>query len=148
MKLANGGTFKFRSLDVPNGQIDSLDLKPLHTGHFFNVSECKDLGTYFIPRDPWDTCIDAYAPSVGYFQMTTNPHHGINDKHMKKILKSFTESRLYFVVPENIFSHFPRQQWINSNDEILSDYGAPSKKRRKNVYGKLKQFVILFPTNL
>jgi hypothetical protein len=149
IKLAKGGTFKYRSLDKNITQVGTLNLTPLRTGHFFNVSECKDLETYFIPRNPQHACIDSYAPSVGFFQMTINLHHGIKDEPMKKILSSSKEERLYFVVPEHLFEAFPRQRWINPNGRILDDYDAkPSKRRRKNVYRKLKQFVILITTNM
>jgi hypothetical protein len=144
--ISRGGVFKYRALD--NGNVTSyelmLDMRDIR--YFCSVKECQTDNTYYIPDFPNHPCIDAYAPSLGHFQMTTNFKPGILYEEMKGIVRDTSEYNLYFVVPHYMYDSYPQQGWVHSDKTRVDDAGWTKSKRRKESFsGKFRQFVLSIP---
>ena len=105
--LSAGGEFTVRSISQETPPC-TIKLKQLKTERFYDIGQCKD-EKYFLPWNPNYPCIDSFIPHVGHFQMTVSLHHPVSKK-MTDIVKDSGEKKIYFVVPQSIYSSFPCQQ--------------------------------------
>jgi len=117
--LSAGGEFTVRSISK-DSLSSVIKLKQLKIDRFYEIDQCKDEEKYFIPWNSNYPCIDSFIPNVGHFQMTVSLDHPISKK-MTDIVKDTGERRIYFVVPQSIYTTFPLQQ-IASEGLHLDQY--------------------------
>jgi hypothetical protein len=147
-QLSKGGQFKYRSLEAGSCQTYHLNLPQRSVIYFYNIEECVAKETYYVPLDPKLACIDAYAPSVGFFQTTINVNHPIPKVKMADLVIATAQTHLFFVVPDYLYGSYSKQtfQNISCNNADKGDKGM--SKRRKGCIEEVKQFVLCIPPEI
>jgi NADH dehydrogenase [ubiquinone] 1 alpha subcomplex assembly factor 7 len=148
-QLSEGGLFKYRSLESVDDRTYDLTLPQRKVCTFYNIKECADKGSYYIPLDPNFPCIDAFVPSVGFFQMTVNVHHPIRKVQMADLVLTTEQTKLIFVVPEYLFMTYRRQSFENKSSKSNEDQGDQGiSKKRKDCIEQVEQFALCIPLDI
>jgi NADH dehydrogenase [ubiquinone] 1 alpha subcomplex assembly factor 7 len=145
-QLSKGGRFEYRSLESGDCQTYHLELSPRNVISFYNIEVCADKGSYYIPLDANFPCVDAFAPSVGFFQMTINVHHPIAKVKMAELVIATDQTKLFFVVPDYLYKSYQRQIFENESDKNDEDQGGKGiSKKHKGRIEEVKQFALCIP---
>jgi len=131
-QLANGGTFRVRSLD--NNAETTLVLPAHRKLPFKNIEDCIDDNVLYTAARKNYPCIDSLIPRIGLLQMTVSRTHGVKMIELKKIVQDSKLQCLYFVVPHTRFVGYPKQNLLTTDSKVA--------KRIDPVLNNLQQFVL------
>jgi hypothetical protein len=144
-QLSKGGRFDYSSLESGDCQTYHLDLSPRNVVSFNNIGQCVDKGSYYIPLDLNFPCIDAFAPSVGLFQMATNVNHPIPKVEMAELVNATDQTNLFFVVPDYLYNSIQKQTFVITSRKNSNQEDNGMSKKRKGYIVEVKQFALCIP---
>jgi len=125
--LIRGGTFQIRNLGKPIN-----DVLTIPVCHKVTVPKFIDNGDNLCYFKPLDTdnfpCVDAWIPTIGFFQMTVSSTHPIKQRGLAQLAVS-PMRKFYFVIPDDdyLFNNFQWQSFIVPKKEL----GSKSTIRRR-----------------
>ena len=141
-----GHTFEIKKLE--GNHTSQLQIPDNPTVQPFKKSSelsAATVGKLFLPTIPNFPCLDLYLAPDKLFQVTVSSDHPIKQKHLNDIVKNIIgntnrELRLYFVVPNEIYSNFKTQNY-------LTDTGSVSQAVPIVVTRNVKQYALKFDLN-
>jgi len=124
--LIRGGTFQTRNLGKHIN-----DVLTIPACHKVTVPKFIDNGQlcYFKPLDTDNfPCVDAWIPTIGFFQMTVSSTHPIKQRGIAQLLAQSPMRKFYFVIPDDdyLFNNFQWQSFI-----VPVPKKEPSKSKTK-----------------
>jgi len=122
--LYRGGTFSIRCLRT--SKVSSLTLPEYQK---IVVPEFEQTYNYYYKPLDKDSipCVDAWIPNVGFFQMTRTLTQPIKQRGLASLLGQTEMRNFYFVVPDDLFDNFKRQNFIFQKKE---SYKWEAKRRK------------------
>jgi len=127
--LSRGGSFSIRCLRT--SKVFTLNLPELQK--VVTPKFVESGAFYYKPLDKDSfPCVDAWIPTIGFFQMTTTLSHPIKERGIASLLKQTEMKDFYFVVPDqdDLFDKFNWQPFIVPKKE-----SSKGKAKRRKVIG-------------
>lgn len=120
----DGEISKFEVRNLESQALKTLTIKTKSADTFTSVTKRKDLksDTYYIPKSKTFPSVDSILLPALAFQMTISKEHPIKSSGIQIVKRILGVKKIdvYFVVPEDIFHDYPKQN-------ILKKDGDPAK---------------------
>ena len=139
----------FETRALPRGKMEKLKIpKKPAVSIIKQPEEFKSInltaGKLLLPGIGKFPCIDLFIGPDKLFQVTVSAHHPLKYRKLKEMVENIQENptaskqelQIYFVVPQDIYDDFKRQNYINESGNVC--------KKLDPVVKNIKQYVLKF----